>query len=108
MSAPTRGATTDDSSARRLLRRGLDADFLLSVGLVIAGLAGAALLVVAGVSAILETPAEPVVIDRLRGGDRHNYAFIPIAILSLVLLFGAVRGRSRPAAIGVIILGGIA
>jgi hypothetical protein len=86
----------------------LDADLVLSIGLLITGIAGAALLVVAEFSTILEIPAQTVVIDRLKGGERHNYAFIPIAGFSLLLLFGAVRGKSRPAAIGVIILGGIA
>lgn len=39
------------------------------------------------------------------GGEQHGYALIPIALLTLLMAWGAGPGRSRPAAAALVFLG---
>jgi hypothetical protein len=54
--------------------------------------------------------ANPELADRcaLSGFERHSIAFLLLGLLALALVYGAVRGRSRPAALGLLAVGAIA
>ena len=43
-----------------------------------------------------------------KGGEHHGYALALLGLVSLPMSFGAVIGRSRPAALAVSVLGGLA
>lgn len=40
-----------------------------------------------------------------RGHEEHSYALLLMGIVALLMLYGAVMGRSRPAALGVLAIG---
>src|SRR3954465_7716989 len=39
------------------------------------------------------------------GGEEHSYALVLMGIVALVMVWGAVLGRSRPAAVALMVLG---
>jgi hypothetical protein len=41
------------------------------------------------------------------GGERHGYALILLALLVVVMAWGAAAGRSRPAALALLVVGGV-
>jgi hypothetical protein len=41
-----------------------------------------------------------------RGGEEHSYALVLLGVAALVMLWGAIFGRSRPAAIALMVIGG--
>jgi hypothetical protein len=75
-------------------------------GLVLAAL----LLLVAELLTLREIVAVTVVPPggRTSGGAHHGYALAVIAVASLPMSYGAVTGRSRPAALAVTALGAVA
>ena len=40
-----------------------------------------------------------------RGGEEHSYALVLLGLIALLMVWGAVFGRSRPAAIALIVIG---
>jgi hypothetical protein len=105
MSAPTRGATDDDSSARAALRPALSGLSAASAALLVAGLAGALLLVVADFTTLFQVKAVTAVLESRKGGSQHSYALVLIGVVSVPMLVGASLGRSRPAAVALVVLG---
>jgi len=73
-------------------------------GLLVPALAGSVLLVVAEFSALYEIRIITVTAETVRGGSHHGYALLVIALASLLMAFGAVVGRSRPAAAALLVL----
>jgi hypothetical protein len=88
-------ATNEDSKGAAAIR-GL-------IGLLV--VAGAALLVWAETSTLYQIKVGQVVVRVGQTGDHHSYALVPIAALALLMGFGGVVGRSRPALAAVIVLG---
>lgn len=41
------------------------------------------------------------------GGEQHSYALVLLGLLTLVMAFGAGPGASRPAALGLLVCGGV-
>ena len=41
------------------------------------------------------------------GGDQHGYALLVLALLAVLMTLGAVLGRSRPAAIALVVIGAV-
>jgi hypothetical protein len=74
----------------------------------IAGLAGAVLLVVADFSTLFEVKAVTAVLETRKGGEQHTYALALLGVVALPMTIGATLGRSRPAAIALVVLGLIA
>ena len=72
----------------------------------LAGL-GALLLLLAEFSTLYEVRAITAVVPggSKTAGANHLYALIPIALLALLMAWGAVLGGSRPAALAVAVLG---
>jgi hypothetical protein len=58
------------------------------------GLAGAALLVMADLSTLVEIEVVGVVQETLQGGDQHSWAMVVLGLAAVPLAFGAARGRS--------------
>jgi len=85
--------------------RGLSA---ASAGLLLAGIAGAVLLIVADFSTLFEVTAVTAVLETRKGSEHHTYALVLIGVLVLPMAAGASLGGSRPAAVAVTILGIIA
>ena len=108
MSAPTRGTTKDDSSGKAALRPAVSGLSAASAGLLVAGLAGALLLVVADFSTLFEVKAVTAVLESRKGGSEHSYALALIGVVSVPMLVGASLGRSRPAAVALVVLALIA
>jgi hypothetical protein len=77
------------------------------VALLILPLAGAALLVAAEFSTLYEVRVGGSVAPgaSTSAGDHHGYALLLIALAVGVMTFGAVAGRSRPAAVALALLG---
>ena len=108
MSAPTRGARTDDSSGRASLRPALSGLSAASVGLLLAGIAGGVLLIVADFSTLFEVKAVTAVLETRKGSEHHTHALALIGVLALPVAAGASLGGSRPAAVALTVLGAIA
>jgi hypothetical protein len=88
----------------------------LGWGLLAAGAAAGVLLVVAELSTVsyvsvvtasCEDLADPRLADRClqTGHERHGWAFVLIAVLVVLMAWGAAAGRSRPAAVALIAAG---
>jgi hypothetical protein len=73
---------------------------LAALGLAAGGLIVAEFLTFAEVRVITAVPPG----GTRTGGAHHGYALAVIGVAMLPLAFGAVRGRSRPAAIGLVVL----
>jgi hypothetical protein len=71
------------------------------------GLLGALLLVVAEFTTLFEvrTALSPVPVKSVSTGSHHAYALVPVAILAVLLAFGAWRQGSRPALVALGMLG---
>lgn len=106
-----REAAADGSRSSALFRGG-------KVGLIVAvaGLVAAVLMVVAELStyreietitATCEDLASAELADECRtsGGEQHGYALLLVAVVALVMAWGAGPGRSRPAAAALAFLG---
>jgi hypothetical protein len=111
-----RGAT-DDGSRRSRGENALQAAPLLVFAL---GLAGALLLVVTEFTAVATVDVasgsceviqdtDPELADRceLSGLERNGGAFVLLAVLAALMAWGAGPGRSRPAAVALIVIGGL-
>jgi hypothetical protein len=80
---------------------------VLSFGLLALGLAGVALLIAADLSTLVQIKVVTVVKERLSGHGQHSWAVAILGAGALPLVFGAVRGRSRPAMFAVIALAAV-
>jgi len=69
-----------------------------------------ALLVAAEFSTLREIKAVTAVPEGglTSGGSHHGYALLVVAVAAVVMGYGAVRGGSRPAALALVVLGGVA
>lgn len=90
----------------------------LSAVLLIAGLAGAALMVAAEFSTlrsvtVLTAPCSDLADPELRDGcapkghEQHAFALVLLGIAAAAMTFGAMVGRSRPAAVALAVIGGV-
>src|SRR3954470_2327615 len=69
------------------------------------GLAGAALLIAADLSTLLEIKVLTVVEKRISAHAQHDWAVALLGIASLPLTFGAALRRARPALAGLVLIG---
>lgn len=107
MSAPPRGAKTEDSRRGRAFRAGFPALGPLPAALLFAGLAGGLLLVAAELSTIVEVSVAGSVISRVSGAEQHSYALLVLGLLALSLAVAAVARASRAAALGLVGVGAV-
>jgi hypothetical protein len=56
----------------------------------------------------VHTSASHAVIQTVTGGSHNDYAFVPMAILALILTYGATRQGSRPALLALGLVGVLA
>jgi hypothetical protein len=99
--APFRGSRKAPSARRPVLIG------TISLAILLCGLVGAALLVVSEFTHLYEIhiASQHAPVSTVSGGSHNSYAFIPIAVLSLVLAFGAARERSRISLLALAALG---
>jgi hypothetical protein len=112
MSGAERGAGGDDSKGFAPDRGRLPTVLALRVALVVTGLAGTLLLLVASFTTVIEITVSTTdrVIDAdtaQSGWDRHGPALIVLALLALWLLAAGLRG-SRTAMVGLLVVGVVA
>lgn len=105
VSAPPRGAKTEDSRRGRAFRAGFPALGPLPAALLFAGLAGGLLLVAAELSTLVEVSVGGSVIDRVSGADQHSWAVGLLGVIALPLAVAAVVIPSRTAALGLAAIG---
>jgi hypothetical protein len=79
----------------------------VSIGLLAAGLAGALMLIAADFATLVQIKVITVTKESLAGHDQHSWAIAIVGVAALPLAFGAARGRSRPAMVGLIVLGAV-
>lgn len=79
----------------------------VSIGLLAAGLVGAILLILSDFSTLVQIKVITVTKESLSGHDQHSWAMAIIGVAALPLAYGAARGRSRPAMLGLIVLGAV-
>ena len=81
----------------------------LSLGLLIAGLAGALLILVSQFATLAteRVAGNAVPVDSVTVGSDHSYALLPLALLAIVLVVGVWRVASRPALLALGVLGAI-
>ena len=77
---------------------------MLRYGLLALALAGCALLAVAEFTTLYEIKVITVVKETETGGEHHGYALLIIAIGAGLMAFGAMMGRSLPAAIALLVM----
>jgi hypothetical protein len=99
--APSRGSRRARSAPRPVLTG------TISLAILLCGLVGAALLVISELIHLYEIhiASQQAPVSTVRGGSHNSYAFVPIAVLALVLAFGAARERSRIALLALAALG---
>jgi hypothetical protein len=103
-SAGKGGPVSADTSASRPTRdysKWSSASWAVLAG----GLLGAALLIAADLSTLLEIKVITVVEKRLSGHAQHDWAVAILGLVSIPLAFGAARRRARPALVGLIVVG---
>lgn len=79
----------------------------VGLGVLVAGLSGSALLLVAEFTPLLHvhSSASSVVIQTVKTGSHHSYALIPAGLLGLLLSYEVWRTRSRVALLAIGVLG---
>jgi hypothetical protein len=79
----------------------------LSLAILLCGFVGAALLAVSEFVHLYEIhiASQHAPVSTVTGGSHNSYALIPIAVLALVLAFGAARDRSRISLLALAALG---
>jgi len=77
----------------------------LAVALGLPALLGAVTLIVSDFEPLLRIQAITVRLQTISGGSNHSYAMVVLGLAALPMAAGATFGRSRPAAIGLIVLG---
>src|SRR4051812_14181130 len=78
------------------------------MALLVAGLAGVALLIAADFSTLVQIKVLTVVKQRYTGHERHLWAMAILGAFAAPLVVGAARGRARPAMLAVIAIGAVA
>jgi hypothetical protein len=80
------------------------------IAVLIGGLTGALLLIASEFAPLYEvhTATTHAAIQTVTGGKHNDYAFVPIAILALILTYGAARQGSRPALLALGLVGALA
>src|SRR3954463_12214973 len=79
----------------------------VSLGLLALGVAGGLLLIAADFSTLVQIKVITVVKESLTGHEQHSWAVAIVGVAALALAYGAARGRSRPAMVGLIVLGAV-
>src|SRR3954463_16803711 len=79
----------------------------VSLGLLALGVAGGLLLIAADFSTLVQIKVITVVKESLTGHEQHSWAIAIVGVAALPLAYGAARGRSRPAMVGLIVLGAV-
>lgn len=105
---PARGATGDYSKGPDASEGPPTPFGWASAALLVLAFLAIVLLVAAAFSTVIEIRVGGVVVDSIKGHDRHGYALLLIAIAASPMAVGAVLGESRPAAWAVVLLGAIA
>src|SRR3954470_10768494 len=103
-SAGKGGLVSADTSASRPTRdysKWSSASWAVLAG----GLVGAALLIAADLSTLLEIKVLTVVEKRLSGHAQHDWAVAILGLASIPLTIGAARRAARPAFVGLIVIG---
>jgi hypothetical protein len=77
-------------------------------GLLVLPFAASLLLLLAEFSALYEINVITVTVKTVKGGSHHGYALLVVAIAAALMAFGAVVGRSRPAAVALLVLAVVA
>jgi hypothetical protein len=78
------------------------------LGVLAAAFAGAALLIAADFSTLVEIKVITVVKARLSGHGQHSWAMAILGVAALPLAWGAARRGARPAMLGLIVIGVVA
>src|SRR5690349_19325313 len=76
-----------------------------SLALLIGGLAGAALLIAADLSTLIQIKVLTVVEQRLSGHGQHDWAVAFLGVAAIPLAIGAAWRRARPALFGLVLIG---
>jgi uncharacterized membrane protein YtjA (UPF0391 family) len=77
-------------------------------GLLILPFVACVLLVIGEFSNLYEIHVITVTVKTVTGGSHHGYALLVVALAAAAMAFGAVIGRSRPAAYALVVLGVVA
>jgi hypothetical protein len=77
------------------------------MGLLALGIVAVGMLIAADLSTLVQIKVVTVVKERLSGHGQHAWAVALLGLGALPLVFGAVRGRSRPAMFALIALGAV-
>jgi hypothetical protein len=77
----------------------------VSWAVLIVALAGAALLILADLSTLVEIKVGTVTEEKLSGHAQHDWAFALLGVVAIPLAVGAARGRARPALAGLVLIG---
>lgn len=112
----SRGISTRPRALLPVLARRIGASGALAWALLAVALVAALLLIVTEFSLITKlTIGDTDCVDRALGTDRdicettgaerHGYAFVLLALFGMVMAWGAATGRSRPAALAMIVVG---
>jgi hypothetical protein len=81
---------------------------LPSLGVLVAGLLGAVLLIAADFSTLVEIKVITVTKERLSGHEQHSWAMVILGVAAIPMAYGAARRRARPAMLGLVLLGTVA
>ena len=79
----------------------------VSIGLLAVAVTGALLLITSDFTTLVQIKVITVVKESLTGHEQHSWAMTLIGIAALPLAYGAAHGRSRPAMVGLIVLGAV-
>jgi hypothetical protein len=103
----TRASDTLGPGQRQVRRR---VGVAVPIAVLIGGIAGALLLVASEFAPLYEvhTATSHAAIQSVTGGKHNDYAFVPIAILALILTYGAARQGSRSALLALGLVGVLA
>lgn len=77
----------------------------VSLALLTLAVVGAALLIAADFSTLVQIKVITVVKERLTGHDQHSWAMAVLGLAALPLAWGAARRHARPAMLGLVLIG---
>jgi len=80
----------------------------VSLAVLGAGLTGAALLIAADLTTLVEIKVITVVKERLSGHDQHSWAMAVLGVAALPMAYGAGARRARPAMLALALIGLVA
>jgi hypothetical protein len=80
----------------------------VALAVLIAGLAGAGLLIAADLSTLVQIKVITVTKATFSGHERHLWAMVILGAFAVPLAYGAARRRSRPAMVALVLVGAAA